>query len=113
MLWNMQSVTRHLRCYVHPLHPNPTCVLPLGTVGGGRASEVDTAHLFLTLIQFHSARHLISQHTDGLWKIMAKFDCPPRFVAMVRQFHNGMQARVQKDGEFPEPFEVTNGNKQG
>ena len=31
---------------------------------------------------------------------------------MVRQFHDGMQARVQNDGEFSEPFEVTNGVKQ-
>ena len=37
----------------------------------------------------------------------------PRFIAMVRQFHDGMQARVQNDGEFSEPFEVTNGVKQG
>ena len=44
---------------------------------------------------------------------MAKFGCPPRFVAMVRQFHDGMQARVQNDGEISEPFEVTNGVKQG
>ena len=50
---------------------------------------------------------------DGLSKIMAKFGCPPRFIAMVRQFHGGMQARVQNDGEFSEPFEVTNGVKQG
>ena len=44
---------------------------------------------------------------------MAKFGCPPRFIAMVLQFHDGMQARVQNDGEFSEPFEVTNGVKQG
>ena len=44
---------------------------------------------------------------------MAKFGCPPRFIAMVRHFHKGMQARVQNDGEFSEPFEVTNGVKQG
>ena len=50
---------------------------------------------------------------DGLWKIMAKFGYPPRFMAMVRQFHDGMQARVQNDGEFSEPFEVRNGIKQG
>ena len=35
------------------------------------------------------------------------------FTAMVWQFHYGMQARVQNDGEFSEPFEVTNGVKQG
>ena len=45
--------------------------------------------------------------------IMAKFGCPPRYIAMVRQFHDGMQARVQNDGEYSEPFPVTNGVKQG
>ena len=44
---------------------------------------------------------------------MAKFGCPLRFIAMVRQFRCGMQARVQNDGEFSEPFEVTNKIKQG
>ena len=44
---------------------------------------------------------------DGLWKIMAKFGCPSRSKAMVRQFHDGMQTRND------EPFEVTNGAKQG
>ena len=32
---------------------------------------------------------------------------------MVRQFHDGMQARVQNDGEYSVPFPVTNGVKQG
>ena len=50
---------------------------------------------------------------DVLWKIISKFGCPPRFIAMVRQFHDGMQARVQNDGEFSDLFEVTNGIKQG
>ena len=44
---------------------------------------------------------------------MAKFGCPPRYIAMVRQFHDGMQARVQNDGEYSEPFPVTNRVKQG
>ena len=35
------------------------------------------------------------------------------FIAIVRQFHEGMLARVQKDGEFSNPFPVTNGVKQG
>ena len=50
---------------------------------------------------------------DGLWKIIVKFGCQSRFIAMVRQFHDGMQARVQNDGEFSEPFEATNGVNQG
>ena len=34
---------------------------------------------------------------DELWKIMAKFGCSPRYIAMVRQFHDGMQIRVPND----------------
>ena len=67
--------------------------------------------LYMTFVDLTKAFDIVSR--DGLWKIMAKFGCPPRFIAMVRQFHDGMQARVQNDEEFSEPFEVTNGVKQG
>ena len=67
--------------------------------------------IYMTFVDLSKTFHTVSR--DGLWKIMAKFGCPPRFIAMVRQFHDGMQARVQNDGEFSEPFEVTNGVKQG
>ena len=50
---------------------------------------------------------------DGLWKIMAKYGCPEKFILMVRQFHDGMQARVQDNGTFIEPFSVSSGVKQG
>ena len=49
----------------------------------------------------------------GTWKIMTKFGCPAKFIAMVRQFHDGMFARVQKDGEFPDSFSGTDRVKQG
>ena len=44
---------------------------------------------------------------------MAKFDCPAKCIAIVRQFYDGMLTRVQYDGEFSDPFPVTNGVKQG
>ena len=50
---------------------------------------------------------------DGLWNIMAKFGCPPSYIAMVWEFHDGMQACIQNDGEYPEPLPVTKGVKQG
>ena len=31
----------------------------------------------------------------------------------MQQFHDGMLARVQNDGEFSDPFPMTNGVKQG
>ena len=64
----------------------------------------------MTFVDLTKASDTVSR--DGLWKIMAKFGCPPTFIAMVRQFHDGMQALVQNDGEFSEPDEVTNGVKQ-
>ena len=44
---------------------------------------------------------------------LAKFGCPTKFIAMVRQFKDGMLAQVQYDDEFSDPFPVTNGVKQG
>ena len=37
---------------------------------------------------------------------MTKFGCPPSFISVVRQFHDDIQARVQNDGEFSEPFQI-------
>ena len=67
--------------------------------------------LYMTFVDLIKAFDTVSR--DGLWKIMAKFGCPPRYKAMVRQFNDGMQARVQNDREYSEPFPVTNGVKQG
>ena len=49
----------------------------------------------MTFVNLTKALNTVSR--DGLWKIMAKFWCPPLLVAVVRQFHNGMQARGQND----------------
>ena len=73
-----------------------------------REQNVD---VYMTFVDLTKAFDTVS--LDGLLKIMAKFGCPPRYIAMVRQFHDGMQARVQNDGEYSEPFPVTNGVKQG
>ena len=32
---------------------------------------------------------------DGLWRIMAKYDCPEKPITIGRQFDDGMHARVQ------------------
>ena len=44
---------------------------------------------------------------------MTQFGCSARLIAMVWKFHECMLARVQNDGEYSEPFPVTNGVKQG
>ena len=67
--------------------------------------------LYMSFVDLTKAFDTVSH--EGLWKIMAKFGCPTKFIAMVRQFHYGMLARVQNDGEFSDLFPVTNGVKQG
>ena len=65
----------------------------------------------MTFVDLTKAFDVVSR--PGLWKIMAKFGCPARFIAVVRQFHDGMLAWVQSDGEDSGPFPVTNRVKQG
>ena len=65
----------------------------------------------MTFVDLTKAFDTVSR--DGLRKITAKFGCLPRYIAMVWQFHDGTQARVQNDEEYSEPFQVTNGVKQG
>ena len=67
--------------------------------------------LKMTFVDLTKAFDTVSR--EDLWKIMAKFGWPTKFIAMVRQFHDGMLARVQHDGEFSDPFPLTNGVKQG
>ena len=64
--------------------------------------------LYMTFVDLTNAFDKVSR--ERLWKFMAKFGCPAKFIAMVRQFHDGMLA---SDGEFSDPFPVTNGVKQG
>ena len=44
---------------------------------------------------------------------MSKFSCPHKFITIVRQFNEGMQARVLDNGEPSESFPVSSGVTQG
>ena len=65
----------------------------------------------MTFVDLTKAFDTVSR--EGPRNIMAKFGCPAKFIASVRQFHDGMVERVQNDGEFSDPFPVTNGVTQG
>lgn len=47
---------------------------------------------------------------DLLWKILARFGCPGKFVRILELFHTGMQARILTNCEL---FPVKSGVKQG
>ena len=73
--------------------------------------QEQNSDLFSTYGDLTKAFDTVSR--EDLWKIMAKYGCPRKFISMVQQFHAGMQAQVQDNGETSEPFHVTNGVKQG
>ena len=93
----------------------PVSTIPIGMIFTARQlqekCQEQNVDLYMTFVDLTKAFDTVSR--EGLWKIMAKFGCPAKLTAMVRQFHDGMLARVQNDGEFSDPFPVTNGVKQG
>ena len=56
------------------------------------SGDEQNVDLYMTFVDPTKALLVETDCRDGLWKIMAKFGCPPRFIAMVRQFHDGLQA---------------------
>ena len=49
-----------------------------------------------------------------LWQVLARAGIPEAMIEVIRQFHDGMKARVRMDnGELSEWFEVTQGLRQG
>ena len=67
--------------------------------------------LYTSFVDLTKAFDTVSR--DGIWKIMGKLGCPNTFIAVVRQFHDGMMVRGPDDGEPSEAFPVSNGDKQG
>ena len=50
---------------------------------------------------------------DLLWSILLRFGCPPKFVKLIRAFHDGMKASVIAAGDCSDAFTVATGVKQG
>lgn len=67
--------------------------------------------LYSVFVDLTKAFDTVNRH--GLWKVMAKYGCPKKFINLVKQLHDGMRARVQEGSELSGPFEVSNGVKQG
>ena len=67
--------------------------------------------LFLLFLDLTKAFDTVSR--PGLWVILSKLGCPPKFVRAIQSFHDGMMASVVENGDVSDPFPVTNGVKQG
>ena len=67
--------------------------------------------LYTTFVDLTKAFDTVSR--DRLWKILATYGCPEKFISIVQQFHDGMRAHVQDNSDTLEAFVITNGVKQG
>ena len=66
--------------------------------------------LYAAFIDLTKAFDTVSR--EGLWKIMHKLDCPPKFLTILQQLHVGQKGQVKHTGSISEPFPINNGVKQ-
>ena len=69
-------------------------------------------YLFLCFIDLQKAYDSVDRTL--LWQVLARVGTPPHMIEVIRQFHDGMRARVRSDdGRCSEWFEVAQGVRQG
>ena len=75
----------------------------------GRQREIP---LYMCFVDLQKAYDSVDRKL--LWKVLARAGVPSVMIDVIRQFHDGMRARVRMDdGELSEWFEVTQGLRQG
>ena len=67
--------------------------------------------LYATFIDLTKAFDTVSR--TGLWLILERLGCPPKFLQMVMQLHENQRGQVRLTGDLSEPFRISNGVKQG
>ena len=50
---------------------------------------------------------------EALWSKLAWYDCPQKFIKIIRHFHVGMTGQVLSNNVQSDPFKISNGVKQG
>ena len=54
--------------------------------------------LFVAFIDLTKAFDTVSR--DGLWKILSRLGCPPKFLTIIRQLHEGQRGQVKHNGSL-------------
>jgi len=67
--------------------------------------------LFISFIDLTKAFDTVSR--DGLWAILERLGCPPKFLQMLMQLHDNQHGRVRLNQDLSESFPINNGVKQG
>ena len=67
--------------------------------------------LYVTFVDLTKAFDTVSR--KGLWQILGRLGCPPKFLSMVMQLHEEQRGQVRNSNDLSEPFPILNGVKQG
>ena len=67
--------------------------------------------LYETFVDLTKAFDNVSR--KGLWLILERLGCPPKFLSMITQLHEDQTGQVTLNSNLSEPFPITNGVKQG
>ena len=75
-------------------------------------SREQQRNMYIAFVDFTKAFDTVNR--DLLYKHLAKFGCPPKFIRMIKKLYSNVHARLIVDGELTDPFENnTSGVKQG
>ena len=69
--------------------------------------------LYAAVIDQTKAFDTVSVSRDGLWKILVHLGCPPKFLTILHQLHEGQQGQVKLNGSLSGSFPFSNGVMQG
>ena len=67
--------------------------------------------LYITFVDLTKAFDTVSR--NGLWQILKRLGCPPKFLNMVIQLHENQMGQIRLHQDLSEPFPIKNGVKQG
>ena len=67
--------------------------------------------MYAAFVDLTKAFDIVSR--DGQWKVLARLDCPPKFLTILRQLHEGQQGQVKHNGSLSGSFPISDSIKQG
>ena len=67
--------------------------------------------LFFVFIDLTKAFDTVNR--EALWTVLKHIGCSPKFLSMIRLFHDDMTGQVLSNGNVTEAFAISNGVKQG
>ena len=67
--------------------------------------------LYISFVDLTKAFDTVNR--EGLWKILKRLGCPPKFLKLIVQLHEDQRGQVRHSNDLSQSFPISNGVKQG